>query len=116
MISIRQSIEELDQQEKRQQLLLERQRAESERARAILELFYATGIRCAELVGLDVDQVDMDGRMLRVLGKGRKERIVPFGMPAHAAISAYLPARGRCRPRDGVSRVMKSTTWPSSKP
>jgi integrase/recombinase XerC len=72
------------------------------RARAILELLYATGIRCAELVGLDLDEIDMDARMLRVLGKGRKERVVPFGLPAQQAIVAYLPARSRCRPRDGA--------------
>jgi len=69
------------------------------RARAILELLYATGIRCAELVGLDVAEVDLESRMLRVLGKGRKERIVPFGTRAAAALRAYLPARTRSRPR-----------------
>lgn len=69
------------------------------RARAILEMLYATGIRCAELVGLDLDDVDMGARTVRVLGKGSKERIVPFGQPALAAVSAYLPARLNARPR-----------------
>jgi integrase/recombinase XerC len=68
------------------------------RARAFLELLYATGIRCAELVGLDLAEVDLEGRMVRVLGKGRKERIVPFGARAAAAIRAYLPVRATARP------------------
>ena len=63
-------------------------------ARAVLELLYATGIRCAELVGLDLDEVDLDGRLLRVLGKGRKERVVPFGQQARAALHDYLQVRG----------------------
>ncbi len=69
------------------------------RARAILELLYATGVRCAELVGLDLAEVDLEARMLRVLGKGRKERVVPFGSRAKEALLAYLPARHRLRPR-----------------
>jgi integrase/recombinase XerC len=69
------------------------------RARAILELLYATGIRCAELVGLDLPEVDMEGRFVRVLGKGRKERVVPFGTPAQNALRAYLPTRSKARPR-----------------
>jgi integrase/recombinase XerC len=69
------------------------------RARAILELLYATGIRCAELVGLDLAEVDLESRMVRVLGKGRKERVVPFGGRALEALRAYLPARLRAAPR-----------------
>jgi integrase/recombinase XerC len=68
------------------------------RGRAILELLYGTGIRCGELVGLDVAAVDFEGRMLRVLGKGRKERVVPFGGAAAAALETYLPLRASCRP------------------
>ncbi|MCZ2816717.1 tyrosine recombinase XerC [Modestobacter sp. VKM Ac-2984] len=60
----------------------------------VLELLYATGMRVGELVGLDVDDVDRGRRLLRVLGKGRKERSVPFGAPASDALEAWL-ARGR---------------------
>ncbi len=60
---------------------------------AILELFYATGIRVSELVGLDLEALDLEGGFIRVLGKGRKERIVPFGRKAAAAIQTYLEMR-----------------------
>ena len=60
------------------------------RNRAILELLYATGIRVGELTGLDVDDVDRQRRVVRVLGKGRKERMVPFGQPADAALAEWL--------------------------
>jgi integrase/recombinase XerC len=63
------------------------------RDRAILELLYASGLRVAELVGLDVGEVDRPGQMLRVLGKGRKERVVPYGAKAQAALEAYWPVR-----------------------
>jgi integrase/recombinase XerC len=69
------------------------------RARALLELLYATGVRCAELVSLDLEQVDLEERTLRVLGKGSRERIVPFGRAAARALSDWLPARQRLRPR-----------------
>ena len=61
---------------------------------AMLELLYATGVRVGELVGLDLGDVDADRRVLRVLGKGRKERAVPYGSPAAAALDAWL-RRGR---------------------
>jgi integrase/recombinase XerC len=57
---------------------------------AILELLYATGIRVGELCGLDVDDVDHERRVVRVLGKGRKERTVPYGRPAEQAVSAWI--------------------------
>jgi integrase/recombinase XerC len=60
------------------------------RDRAILELFYASGLRLSELVGLDVDDVNLSGRVVRVLGKGRKERIVPFNRATEAALRAWL--------------------------
>jgi len=60
----------------------------------VLELLYASGIRVGELVGLDVDDVDRGRNLLRVLGKGRKERSVPFGTPAAVAVDAWL-TRGR---------------------
>ncbi|MFL6204944.1 MAG: tyrosine recombinase XerC [Acidimicrobiales bacterium] len=57
---------------------------------AILELLYATGIRVGELCGLDVDDVDRGRRVVRVLGKGRKERTVPYGLPADTALGHWL--------------------------
>jgi integrase/recombinase XerC len=64
------------------------------RDRAVLELLYATGVRVSELCGLDVDDVDSGRRVVRVLGKGRKERAVPYGVPAQRALDAWL-VRGR---------------------
>jgi integrase/recombinase XerC len=57
---------------------------------AVLELLYASGIRVGELVGLDVGDVDAERRVVRVLGKGRKERMVPYGLPAARAVAAWL--------------------------
>jgi len=64
------------------------------RDRAALELLYATGIRVGELCGLDVDDVDTGRRVVRVLGKGGKERSVPYGVPAVHAVATWLE-RGR---------------------
>ncbi len=73
------------------------------RDRAILELFYASGLRLSELVGLGVDDVNLHDRIVRVLGKGGKERIVPFNRPAEAALRAWLCDRdGFVRP-EGLS-------------
>lgn len=63
------------------------------RDRAILELLYASGLRVSELVGLDLGAIDKPGQMLRVLGKGRKERVVPYGAKAQTALEAYWPVR-----------------------
>jgi len=60
------------------------------RDRAILELFYASGLRLSELVGLDVDDINLSSRVVRVLGKGRKERIVPFNRSTEDALRAWL--------------------------
>ncbi|MCX6397688.1 MAG: tyrosine recombinase XerC [Propionibacteriales bacterium] len=57
---------------------------------AILELLYATGARVGELCGLDVDDVDRSRRVVRVFGKGRKERTVPYGLPADLALGRWL--------------------------
>jgi integrase/recombinase XerC len=61
---------------------------------AILELLYASGLRVSELTGLDRDDMDLKERTVRVLGKGRKERIVPFGSKAARALEIWLGARG----------------------
>ena len=60
----------------------------------LLEMLYATGIRVSELCGLDIDDVDSSRRLLRVLGKGNKQRTVPFGEPGLRALNAWL-AEGR---------------------
>lgn len=60
------------------------------RDRLIVEMLYATGIRVSELCGLDIDDVDTSRKLLRVLGKGNKQRTVPFGEPAHAALTVWL--------------------------
>ncbi|MFD5225348.1 tyrosine-type recombinase/integrase [Microbacterium sp. NPDC058342] len=65
------------------------------RDHAILEMLYAAGIRVSELCGVDVDELDLDRRTVRVLGKGAKERVVPFGAPAAEALGAHLT---RARP------------------
>ncbi|BCI52662.1 tyrosine recombinase XerC [Mycolicibacterium litorale] len=62
------------------------------RDRLIVEMLYATGIRVSELCGLDVDDVDTSRRLVRVLGKGDKQRTVPFGEPADQALRAWLTA------------------------
>ncbi|TDD14728.1 tyrosine recombinase XerC [Nonomuraea diastatica] len=74
------------------------------RDQALLELLYATGVRVSELCALDVDDVDRDRHVIRVLGKGRKERSVPFGLPALRALDRWcihgrpLWARARSGP------------------
>jgi integrase/recombinase XerC len=64
------------------------------RDQAILELLYATGVRVSELCGLDLGDVDYERSLIRVIGKGSKERAVPMGRPALAAVCAWL-ADGR---------------------
>ena len=65
------------------------------RNRAMLELLYASGIRVGELVSADIDDLDLSADMVRVTGKGAKERVVPFGIPARRALEAWLAVRGR---------------------
>ena len=64
------------------------------RDRAILEILYASGLRVSELASLNLGDIDFENQTLRVKGKGRKERIVPFGDHARAAIETYLSVRG----------------------
>ena len=66
-----------------------------QRDRAILELLYASGLRVSELTGLNIDDVDRKERMLRVIGKGNKERIIPYGSKADEAFERYWPIRGK---------------------
>lgn len=61
-----------------------------QRDHAILELFYATGIRVSELINLKIDDINMENQMLKCIGKGSKERIIPFGTKAHWSLSLYL--------------------------
>lgn len=79
------------------------------RNRAILETFYASGLRVSELAGLRLEQVRLDESFLRVVGKGDKERLVPLGHPAADALRQYL---GEVRPRldrqEGASHVFLS--------
>ncbi len=76
---------------------------------AVIELLYASALRVSELVGIDIDDLDLDRRTVRVTGKGSKERIVPFGKPAHDALVAYLtrsrPALLERRRAGGIERV-----------
>lgn len=65
------------------------------RDHALLEMLYATGVRVSELCGIDIDDLDLQRGTVRVLGKGAKERVVPFGRPAADAVGAYLT---RARP------------------
>jgi integrase/recombinase XerC len=70
-----------------------------ERERALFELLYASGLRVSEAAGLDVEDVDFSARLVRVTGKGSRERIVPFGGAAADALRDYLPSRAALRHR-----------------
>jgi integrase/recombinase XerC len=78
------------------------------RDRAILELLYASGLRVSELVGLNLGDIDRAGQMLRVLGKGRKERVVPFGTSAQSALEAYWPVRDQILNRPGAEPELQA--------
>jgi integrase/recombinase XerC len=73
---------------------------------AIIEVLYATGIRVGELVGLDIDDIDRERNLLRVFGKGRRERSVPFGTPAAKALDTWL--------RDGRPELTTTRSGPAA--
>lgn len=75
------------------------------RDRAILELFYASGLRLSELVGIDLDDLNLPSRMLRVMGKGGKERLLPFNHSASDAIRAWMTDRALILQSRGGSRA-----------
>ena len=75
------------------------------RDRAILELLYGSGLRVSELSGLDMENLDRQEQMLTVLGKGRKQRQVPYGRKAQEALEAYWPLR-----KTTLARAPKVTT------
>jgi integrase/recombinase XerC len=78
------------------------------RDQVVMELLYAGGLRVSELCGLDLDDVDLSRRTVRVLGKGRKERVVPVGVPAVTAVTRWL-AEGRprwVRPASGAALLL----------
>jgi len=70
------------------------------RDQAMLELFYSSGLRLSELVGLDLSALDLPAGLVRVLGKGRRTRVLPVGRKAREAIEAWLPLRAQARPQD----------------
>jgi integrase/recombinase XerC len=74
----------------------------------IFELLYGCGLRVSELVGLNLDDIDTKERWLRVRGKGKKERQVPFGMRASAALERYLPTRAPADPADRALLLNRS--------
>jgi integrase/recombinase XerC len=80
--------------------------AAAKRDRALLEFLYATGLRVGELASLDLDDVDHSGALVRVLGKGNKERIVPFGRKAGASLLAWLTASEPLRRRRGDANAL----------
>ncbi len=79
------------------------------RDRTILELFYASGLRLSELVGLDIEDVDLRSRMVRVMGKGAKERLVPFNGTTQAVLRRWYQDRA-------VLRVASSAAEPPDAP
>ncbi len=80
---------------------------------AILELFYASGLRLSELVGVDLDDVDLGSKRVRVVGKGGKERIVPFNQSTAKAVRAYLHDRDSIVRGDGPAPSPRVASGPA---
>ncbi|NIO03108.1 MAG: tyrosine recombinase XerC [Proteobacteria bacterium] len=76
------------------------------RDRAILETLYSSGLRVGELVGLNLDSIDLDLAVVRIMGKGRKERIVPLGSKALEALKSYLDQRGTFEKDNGGEKAL----------
>lgn len=75
----------------------------------VFELLYATGCRVSELCGLDLVSVDLGRNVIRVIGKGSKERVVPFGLPARDALDKWLERRGALNPAPGEQALLLNT-------
>jgi integrase/recombinase XerC len=80
------------------------------RDRAILELFYASGLRLSELVGLDLEDVNLHGRIVRVMGKGSKERLVPFNETTKSALKTWLGDRAALIKSDPAALIKSDPT------
>lgn len=80
------------------------------RDRAIFELLYGSGLRVSELTGLSLEDIDAEEQSLRVRGKGNKERVVPYGSKARAALEAYGPAREKLA-RRGAARGKREAVF-----
>lgn len=86
------------------------------RDRAILELFYASGLRLSELVAIDLEDVNLSGRMVRVMGKGGKERLVPFNQSALDAIKAWMKDRAVILWKGGETMAARPTRGAAKRP
>ena len=86
----------------------EEAKAMLKRDRAILELLYGSGLRVSELSGLDMENLDRQEQMLRVLGKGRKQRQVPYGRKAQEALEVYWPMREAILARARTARTVQA--------
>lgn len=94
----------LTESEVRQLLQIDDDSVAGRRDRAVLELLYATGLRASELCGLDLADVDLEANTARVLGKGQKERLVPFGSVARRSLEGWFAVRQRWAPADTAGR------------
>lgn len=80
--------------------------ANAVRDRLVFEMLYATGCRVSELSSLDLLSVDLGRNIIRVMGKGSKERVVPFGLPARDALDAWLEVRSSLQPAPGEQALL----------